>query len=220
LGGPLRRSGKNAREAFDAFIRNLGPQHPFSLDALQQLGIPMAYSHRYPEASKLFRDVIEKQSNAGGQGDHFSVCYSFACGAVAAYHTDDALLYLREALNRGYKDADGLMADNNLKNLRENPHFREIIGELKPPPTKVQTQQCEAASLIRSRFIHHADHARRFGDSHDKGLCSYRGYPESSSSIRFEGVCVRVGHQYQSAGHHRPARSCRTQKTCFWKRLE
>jgi hypothetical protein len=148
------------------------------LDALQQLGITMAYSHRHPEASKLFRDVIEKQSNAGGQGDHFSVWYLFACVAVAPNHTDDALLYLGEALNRGYKDADGLMANNNLKNLRENPHFREIIGALKPPPTKVQTQRCEAASLICSRFIHPVDHARRFGNSRDKGLRSYRGYPE------------------------------------------
>jgi hypothetical protein len=71
----------------------------------------MAYSHRHPEGSKLFRDLIEKQSNAGGQGDQFSVWYSFAGVAVAANHTDDALLYLRAALNRGYKDADGLTAN-------------------------------------------------------------------------------------------------------------
>jgi hypothetical protein len=150
----------------------------------------MAYSHRHPEASKLFRDVIEKQSNAGGQGDYFSVWYSFACVAVAANHTDDALLYLREALNRGYRGADGLMADNNLKNLRDNPHFREIIGELKPPRTKVQTQQCEAASLIPSRFIHQVDHARRFDDSRDKGLRSYPGYPESKFKHSLRSVFV------------------------------
>jgi hypothetical protein len=32
-------------------------------------------------------------------------------GQLAANHPDDALQYLREAINRGYKDADGLMAD-------------------------------------------------------------------------------------------------------------
>jgi len=66
--------------------------------------------------------------------------YSFACVATAANHPDDALQYLHEAINRGYKDADGLMADNDLKNLRHNPHFQDLIAELKRAPTRVQTQ--------------------------------------------------------------------------------
>jgi serine/threonine protein kinase len=128
----------NARTAFDALTRNLGPQHPYTLDALQQLGTAMAYTHRYAEASKLFRDSIEKQDSSKGQGDRFSVWHSFACVAVAANHPDDALEYLREAIQRGYKDADGLTADDNLKSLRQNPHFQELIAELKHAP--VQTQ--------------------------------------------------------------------------------
>ena len=100
-------------------------------------------SHRYAEASKLFRDVIEKQDNSKGQGDRFKVWYSFACVAMAANHPDDALQYLREAINRGYKDADGLMADNDLKNLRPNPKFQQLVAELKPPSTRIQTQSSE-----------------------------------------------------------------------------
>jgi serine/threonine protein kinase len=131
---------KLAREAFEAELRKAGPQHPDTLDALQQLGTAMAHDHRYPEASKLFRDVIGKQGNSKGQGDHFSVWYSFACVAVAGNRPDDALQYLREALNRGYKDADGLMADNDLKNLRPNPKFQQLVAELKHPPATTQRQ--------------------------------------------------------------------------------
>jgi hypothetical protein len=40
-------------------------------------------------------------------------------GQLAANHPDDALQYLREAINRGYKDADGLMADPDLEKLRQ-----------------------------------------------------------------------------------------------------
>jgi tetratricopeptide (TPR) repeat protein len=138
--GRYAEAEKNAREAFEALIRTMGPQHPFTLGALQQLGTAMALDHRYPEASKLFRDAIEKQDNSKGQGDRFSVWYSFACVAVAANHPDDALQYLREALNRGYKDADALMADDNLKNLHPNPKFQQLVAELKHPPTKAQTQ--------------------------------------------------------------------------------
>jgi non-specific serine/threonine protein kinase/serine/threonine-protein kinase len=60
--------------------------------------------------------------------------------AVAANHTDDALQYLREAINRGYKDADGLMADDNLKNLRDNPRFQELVAELRRPATRIRAQ--------------------------------------------------------------------------------
>ena len=96
----------------------------------------MAYTHRYAEASKLFRDAIEKQDNSEGQGNRWSVWYAFACVAVAANRPDDALQYLREAINRGYKDADGLMADDDLKKLRQNPHFQQLVAELKRPPQK------------------------------------------------------------------------------------
>jgi hypothetical protein len=60
--------------------------------------------------------------------------------AVAAHHPDDALRYLQEAINRGYKDADGLMTDDDLKNLRRNPHFQELVAALKRSPAKVQSQ--------------------------------------------------------------------------------
>jgi serine/threonine protein kinase/Flp pilus assembly protein TadD len=138
--GRYAEAENNAREAFEALDRTMGLQHPYTLDALQQLGTAMAHDHRYPEASKLFRDVIERQDSAKGQGNRFSVWYSFACVAVAANHDDDALQYLREALNSGYKDADGLMADNSLKNLHPNPKFQQLVAELKRPPTKVPTQ--------------------------------------------------------------------------------
>ena len=124
-----------AGQAFEADLRTLGPQHPYTLDALQQLGTALAYNHRYPEASKLFRDVIEKQESSKAQVDRFSVWYSFACVAVAANHPDDAIQYLGEAIQRGYKDANRLTADANLKSLNQNPRFHELVAELKRPPS-------------------------------------------------------------------------------------
>jgi eukaryotic-like serine/threonine-protein kinase len=139
--GRYAEAEQNAREAFETLIRTMGPQHPFTLNALRQLGTAMAHDHRYQEASKLFRDVIEKQDNSKGQGNGFSVWYSFACVAVAANHPDDALQYLREALNRGYQDADALMADNDLKSLHPNPKFQQLVAEIKRPPATTQARQ-------------------------------------------------------------------------------
>jgi len=138
--GRYAEGEKNAREALDTITRTLGPQHPYALLALQELGTAMAHTHRYAEASKLFRDVIEKQANSKGQGDRFSVWYSFACVAVAANHPEDALQYLREAIKRGYKDANGLAADDDLRSLRQDPRFQELVAELKHTTTTVQTE--------------------------------------------------------------------------------
>jgi len=132
--GRYPQAEKLARETFNIRLRTLGLQDGGTLKSLQQLGAALAQEHRYAEASKLFRDVIEKQDSAKGPGDRFSVWYSFACVAAAANHPDDALQYLREAIKRGYKDADALTTDDDLKSLRQNPHFQQLVAELKHPP--------------------------------------------------------------------------------------
>ncbi len=137
--GHYAEAEKIARETYDVQLRTLGPQHSDTLDTLRQLGEAMAYSDRYTEASKLFRNVIDKEGSSGKQGNRWSVWYAFACVAAAADHPDDAIQYLHEAINRGYKDGDGLMRDDDLKNLRPNTNFQQLVAALKP--TEVQTQQ-------------------------------------------------------------------------------
>jgi hypothetical protein len=99
----------------------------------------MAYEHRYDEASKLFQDVIKNGSDSAGQGNRWSVWYAFACVAAAANRPDDAIQYLREAVKRGYNDADSLMVED-LKSLRQNPHFQQMVATLRRSPASLQTQ--------------------------------------------------------------------------------
>ncbi len=134
---------KIARETLEVQIRTLGPQHPATLDTVQKLGMALVYTHHYPEASRLFRDVAEKGNNSAGQGNPWLVWYDFAGVSEAANRPDEALRYLQEAVNRGYKDADAMMADNDLKNLRPNPKFQQLVANLKHPPAKAQKAQTQ-----------------------------------------------------------------------------
>ncbi|MGA9355619.1 MAG: hypothetical protein WBV46_18160 [Terriglobales bacterium] len=43
---------------------------------------------------------------------------------------------MQEAVNRGFKDADGLMDDDDLKGLQTDPKFQQLVAELKRPTTK------------------------------------------------------------------------------------
>jgi eukaryotic-like serine/threonine-protein kinase len=131
---------KLAQQTFDIQLRKLGPRHRDVLDTLQRLGMAMALNHHYPQAKLLFTDVIDKARNAQGSGNPWYVWYAFACTAAVSNHPDDALSYLREAVNHGLKDADGLATDEDLKDLRPNPRFQQFIGELRAPIVSAQAK--------------------------------------------------------------------------------
>jgi serine/threonine protein kinase len=131
---------KLAREAFDIQLRTLGPRHRDVVDTLQRLGMAMALNHHYAQAKLLFADVIEKRRNSQGSVNQWYVWYAFACAATAADQPDDALSYLHEAVNRGLKDADGLATDQDLKSLRSNPRFQQLIAELRGPIASAQAK--------------------------------------------------------------------------------
>jgi eukaryotic-like serine/threonine-protein kinase len=133
--GRYAEAEKLARNSFEIQLRSLGPRHPDTLNSLQQLGTALAYSHRYGEAAQLFRGIIDQGSAPEDQGDKFSAWYSFACVASAANRADESLRYLEEAINRGYKDPDGLMADDDFKSLRGNPKFQRLVAQLRQSPT-------------------------------------------------------------------------------------
>jgi len=135
--GRYAEAEKLAQGAFEGGIRAHDLHGVITLNALRQLGKAMAYSHRYPEAAKLFRDLLEKDNDSDPVIPGV-VWYDFACAAAVANRPDDALQYLREAINRGLKRADHLMDDDDLKNLRRNPRFQELVAELKHPPAKAQ----------------------------------------------------------------------------------
>ena len=139
--GRYEEGEKLARDAFENQLHDLGPDHPDMLNSLQLLGMALADSHRYPQATRLFHEVIEQQShapNAQTRDDRWQVWYDFACVAAAAYRTADALQDLQEAVDRGYTDADALTTDDDLKSLRKNPQFLELVAVLRHPPAKAQ----------------------------------------------------------------------------------
>jgi serine/threonine protein kinase/tetratricopeptide (TPR) repeat protein len=125
-GNPREAEGL-AREAFETQLRILGPQHTDTLSSLQFLGTALVYNHHYEEAKKLFADTIEKVGKA--QGNASLAWYGFACVAVVAKRSDEAVQYLRQAIALGYNDAAQLQTDSDLKPLRGDPRFALLVSE-------------------------------------------------------------------------------------------
>jgi serine/threonine protein kinase len=133
-----REAEKVASETLSAQQRIQGEGHADTLDTLRTLGKIMAYTHRYAEARDLFQGTIDRleasQSTGTDEESRWTAWYNFACVAAAAHRMEDALQYLREAIDRGYRDVDGLLADEDLRELRHNTQFIGLIGALKTPP--------------------------------------------------------------------------------------
>jgi len=120
-----------ARKTLDVQVRTLGLLHSDSIDTRRQVGMAMAHSHRYDDAVDLFREVLAKESDTA-LSNRWAICYALACVAVAGNRTHDALQYLHEAIDRGFNDADFMMADDDLKPLRDNSDFQKLVAQLRP----------------------------------------------------------------------------------------
>ncbi len=58
--------------------------------------------------------------------------YNLACSLALSRRRDDALHSLRRAVALGYADFDWMEQDPDLESLKDNPAFRQMLGQLKP----------------------------------------------------------------------------------------
>jgi serine/threonine protein kinase/Tfp pilus assembly protein PilF len=124
--GRYQDAEKAARQAYQVQLRTLGPQQADTLNSLQILGTALVYRHQYGEAKKLFGDTLDQLSKTAGTDDSM-VWYTYACVATAANDRDGAMRYLGQAIDHGYKDADHLEKDSDLKPLHADPRFEVLV---------------------------------------------------------------------------------------------
>ncbi len=80
---------------------------------------------KYEDAVRYMETVCEVVPSNG------RMLYNLACACSLAGDTEKALDALRRAVEHGWKDADHTEKDPDLKPLRENPAFKEILSGLR-----------------------------------------------------------------------------------------
>jgi len=133
----LREEGHNAeaerlfRETLDIQRRVLGSDHPDTLDSIELLAMVLAREGRYGEAETLYDEAVQRASKAQAKGLLGLAWYNFACGAAVAGHRDEALEYLRRAVDLGSEYALDMDTDNDLKSVHGDPRFTALVAHAK-----------------------------------------------------------------------------------------
>jgi eukaryotic-like serine/threonine-protein kinase len=124
--GRYQEAENTARQAYQVQLSTLGPQHADTLNSLQILGTVLVHRHEYGLAKKLFSDTIEQLGKLSG-ADSSMAWYGFACVAAVATDQDGAIRYLGQAIDQGYKDANHIENDEDLKSLHADPRFAGLV---------------------------------------------------------------------------------------------
>jgi tetratricopeptide (TPR) repeat protein len=107
------------------FMEGLVRRDPDYVDALQLLGDHYTQRGRYAEGLK----VDERLSRL--EPSDPLVFYNLACSCSLTGQFDRAVLALEKALQLGYRDFRWLAKDPDLRNLRQQPVYRDIETKIR-----------------------------------------------------------------------------------------
>ncbi len=85
---------------------------------------------RYAEAESVFQEQLQHWRNASAE--HPSIddtLFNLACVAALQRKSDEAIGYLREAVDRGFADREAL-SDPDLASLASHPGFQSLVERM------------------------------------------------------------------------------------------
>jgi serine/threonine protein kinase len=117
------------RQIVEIQRRTLGRGHPYTLLTLENEAINFSREGRYSEAERLAREAVVVAEKASQPGILDHAWYGFACTAAVAGRRDEALVYLRNAINSGFRNPEWIEKDRDLKSLHGDPRFEALVAE-------------------------------------------------------------------------------------------
>ena len=135
LAAIYNRQGRNAeaeklyKETLEIRRRVLGQDHPSRLGSVSMLASVYLNQGRYAEAENLCKETLKIQRRVLRHDHPDTVGSMYHLASVAALRGDrkQVLDWLAQAVDHGYKNADGIVNDDDLKSLRGDPAFEKLV---------------------------------------------------------------------------------------------
>jgi tetratricopeptide (TPR) repeat protein len=118
--GNLYKGTGRLNEAIDQYEKALSIQPEF-VQALNNLAVVYMIDKKYDRAISLFKKMI------GLRPDNAEGYYNIACIYSKENRIEESIDWLKQAIERGYKNWDLLKTDKDLENIRGSMYYKELI---------------------------------------------------------------------------------------------
>jgi Zn-dependent protease len=108
-------------EAQPVIARQRSPE--YAAGAYKMLQIAAFHSGDYELSAEAGRQALERTSEP-------EVAYNIACAKARAGHDDEAMAWIKRAVEMGYRNGAAMASDPDLETLRSRPEFEAIYGRL------------------------------------------------------------------------------------------
>lgn len=106
------------------FFENLSRRDPKDLRVLEALAHHYTRSGQISDGLRIDRRIVRHDP------ENPIAHYNLACSLALKNRKKEAVETLREAVARGYADADWMLRDEDLENIRNYGPFRELLREV------------------------------------------------------------------------------------------
>lgn len=115
---------------------------PDTLGTMENLATTLAYEKRANEAISLYEKAVENSAKAE-RPLQIQARYTYAGGLCILGRPDDAMRKLQDAVKLGFRNADQLAAEEDLKSLRNDPRFQSLLAEMRKQPAGAATKNAQ-----------------------------------------------------------------------------
>jgi non-specific serine/threonine protein kinase/serine/threonine-protein kinase len=113
--------------------RRVQPESKNTFDTWFNLFASYKGQHRYAEADKQLREMLTITRRVFGENDDYTnhVIENFGVIAALRGRRDEAFLFLKQAVDHGFRTYEGIANDEDLNSLHGDPRFDELLAEVR-----------------------------------------------------------------------------------------
>jgi tetratricopeptide (TPR) repeat protein len=114
----------------DFLVAQLAPDGSSPAPSAARRALTFTFAHEYDKAAEAYRAIVATEPSARDAARRLTVAeYNHACALARSGRKQEALVWLRRAVEDGFSPREDIESDPDLVSLRGDPAFAEILSK-------------------------------------------------------------------------------------------